>query len=158
MFDLRRWSIWAAIPNRPLELIAFVTKQDPGYAIGWESAARIAIGAKAWLPAQNAIATLDKIEGQHLTAVFLEGQVLEANGKEAEAIGKYKEVISADPMAPLTEYAAQALLGVCYQQKRLDEAVAYFIGLKTESPFIATIIAKGLCSRWSRERSRCGLR
>ena len=72
--------------KQAMELVSLVTKTSPDYAIGWEAAARIAIAAKEWLPAEEAIRTLDKIEGQHLTASFLEGQVLEANGKSEEAI------------------------------------------------------------------------
>jgi tetratricopeptide (TPR) repeat protein len=128
--------------KQAMELISLVTKAAPAYAIGWESAARFAIDAKEWLPAENAIGTLDKLHGQHLTASYLEGQVLESNGKSEEAIAKYMEVINADPETPLAEHALKSLLDAYNKLNRIDAAARYLETLKTNSPLVSVLIGK----------------
>ncbi|MFA4995220.1 MAG: tetratricopeptide repeat protein [Bdellovibrionales bacterium] len=132
--------------KQAMELVSAVTKATPDYPIGWEAAARIAIAAKEWLPAMEAIRTLDKMEGQHLTASYLEGLVLESNSKKEEAIAKYAEVINANPTTPLAEYALRSLVGTYYQLGRMEAATRYLETLKTDSPLVLTLLGKGYVS------------
>jgi tetratricopeptide (TPR) repeat protein len=125
-----------------MDLITRVTKAAPDYAIGWESAARIAIENKKWLPAEEAIRTLDKIDGQHFTAVYLEGQVLDKNGKTQEAIGKYADVINADPTAPLAEHALRSLLDAQIKQNRAADAARYLETIKPGTPLVSSLLGQ----------------
>jgi len=128
--------------KQAMSLITFVTKGAPDYAIGWEAAARIALDDKQWLPAGEAIRTLDKIDGQHLTAVFLEGQLLQNTGKTDEAVKKFKETIEADTKAPLAEHALKALVSVYHKENHLTDALEYLEGLKSKTPIVWTLIGK----------------
>lgn len=125
-----------------LELIAQVTKNSPDYAIGWENAARLALDAKQWLPAQQAIQKLATFPEQRLTATFLEGQLLNANGKTEEALAKYTEVVNADPASPLAEHALPELVAAYKKLGRADAGSHYLETLKSDSPFLATILAE----------------
>ncbi len=128
--------------KRALELLSIVTKADPSYPIGWESTARIAIGAKDWTTSESAIQTLDKIEGQHLTALFLQGMMLAENGKTDEAIANYKQVIAPDPKAPLAEHALAALAALHHIQGKSAEVVSYLESLNSDSLFVATLLGE----------------
>lgn len=129
-----------------IELIAQVTKAFPDYAIGWENAARLALDAKQWLPAQEAIQKLSTMPDQRLTAVFLEGQMLNANGKQEEAIAKYAEVINADPASGLAEHALPELVAAYKKLGRADAASHYLETLKSDSPLLATALAESYMS------------
>jgi tetratricopeptide (TPR) repeat protein len=128
--------------KQAMDLISVITKAAPDYAIGWEAAARIAIEAKQWLPAQEAIRRLEQIEGQHLTAVFLEGLLLEQTGKASEALPKYGAVIDPDPSTPLAGYALGQLIGVYQRLGKLDEAAKYLEGLRGDVPAVAVLLGK----------------
>lgn len=128
--------------KQAMDLITQVTKADPAYPVGWETAARISIGAKKWLPAEEAIHELDKIKGQHLTATFLEGQVLSANGKNDDALTKFTEVVSADPTTPLAEHALKALVDTYQKLGRVEAAETYLESLKTDNPEVSTLLGK----------------
>ncbi len=128
--------------KQAMNLIGSVTKAAPTYAIGWEAAARIAIDAKQWLPAQEAIKQLEQIEGQKLTAGFLEGQIFERTGKDDEAIEKYKAVVDANPSTPLAGHALVALVDSYARTKKLDVAAQYLETLKIETPAVATLLAR----------------
>ncbi|MFA5041049.1 MAG: tetratricopeptide repeat protein [Bdellovibrionales bacterium] len=124
------------------ELISLVTKSAPEYAIAWETAARFAIDTKEWLLADEAVRTLDKIEGQHLTASFLRGQIFDKNGKNDEAIAKYSEVVNADPTSTLAEHALRALIVVYNKTGHLDTYAHYLETLKADTPLVNTLIGK----------------
>jgi tetratricopeptide (TPR) repeat protein len=128
--------------KRALTLIGFVTQTAPAYPLGWEAAARIAIDAREWLPAQAAIATLDKLDGQYLTASFLAGRVLEGNDRNEDALRHYAEVVSADPTTPLAEHALTALVALDRQTGHLDAAIAYGEALRTDTPFVLTLLGE----------------
>ncbi|MDR3450303.1 MAG: tetratricopeptide repeat protein [Alphaproteobacteria bacterium] len=128
--------------RQAMDIVAGVTKAAPDYAPGWESAARIAIESKDWLPAQAAVAALDKLPDQHLTALFLRGQVAQDNGKDEEASALYKEVIDADPASALAEHALAAYVDIAHKLNRMPEATSYIAGLKTDSPYVATILGR----------------
>ena len=130
--------------KRALDLLNIVTKSNPNYNVGWESTARIAISAKNWLVADAAVKVLAELEGQQLTASFLKGQILDENGKDEEAIRLYTTVIDADPSATLSEHALSALVDAYHKLGKLESAVIYMRGLKTESPFVATLIGECL--------------
>ncbi len=129
-------------PKRALDMLFLITKAVPKYPIGWESAARIAIEQKDWTSADQAIHSLDAIEGQHMTVLYLEAQVLASTGKGDEAIARYTQVINANPSSPLAERALISLVNVSSNTGKLENAVHYIEGLKTESPNISTILGE----------------
>ena len=128
--------------KQAMELVTMVTQAAPGYYVGWETAARFAIDAQEWLPAKAAISELDKIDGQHLTAIFLEGQILSINDKNEEALGKFSEIVSADPTTPLAEHALRALVASYQKLGRMEAAARYLETLKTDSPLVSTILGQ----------------
>lgn len=128
--------------KQAMELISFVTKAAPDYAIGWEATARIAMDAKDWILAREAIRILHKIEGQNLTATFLDGMLLDKNGKSGDALPKYKAVIEVDPSTPLAKHALSALMSVYEKQKSLLDAATYLESLKSEDPVVLTLVGK----------------
>jgi len=128
--------------HRALDMMAIVTKADPAYSVGWESTARIAIDAKEWQLAEDAIGKLDALEGHHMTALFLKAQLLAANGKKEDALPLYKKVIDADPSSPLSEHALPALIDASRDLGRLPETASYIAGLKTESGVAASLLGE----------------
>lgn len=125
-----------------MELIAQVTKAFPDYAIGWENAARLALDAEQWLPAQEAIQKLATMPNQGMTAAFLEGQLLNAHGKAEEAVAKFTAVINADPSSALAEHALPELVSTYKKMGRPDAASAYLETIKSDSPLLATALAE----------------
>lgn len=127
-----------------LEMLSIVTKSDPNYSVGWESTARIAIDAKNWALAEEAIGKLDAMENQHLTALFLKAQVLSATDKREESLPLYEQVITADPSAPLSEHALSALVKVARDIKKLPEIITYITALKSDSGVVSSILGETL--------------
>nr|MDP9128681.1 tetratricopeptide repeat protein [Pseudomonadota bacterium] len=125
-----------------MDLLFLITKSEPGYAVAWESTARIAIDTKDWTTATTAIGTLDKLEGQHLTAVFLRAQLAANTGKPADAIPLYTQIISANPNSALGERALPALVTVYKGLNKMDDAVHYIESLKNDSPFVNTVLGE----------------
>lgn len=128
--------------KQAMDKIALVTKTFPDYPVGWETAARFAIDAKQVLPAEAAIRELDKLEGQHLTAVFLTGQLLAANNRNDEAAAKFVEIIDGDPSAPLAEHALRSLISIYEKQQQVDVAAQYLETLKIETPLLSTLLGR----------------
>lgn len=128
--------------SRALELLAAVNKQDPRYAVGWESTARVAISSKDLPKAKSAISTLSSMEGQQMTSVFLEGQVQANTGKNEEAIASYDKVIHGAPDSPLAEHAVSALADTYQSMGQLDKAAQYIEGLKSNSPYVNDVLGK----------------
>ncbi len=121
--------------RRAQELLNLVTQMDATYPVAWESLARTAISGKDWDAARQAIEKLKTIEGQTLTAAFLQGQVQTETGHKAEAVALYKHVIEADPSAPLAEHALAALIAQAKADSQLEDIAAYIPTLKTDSVF-----------------------
>jgi tetratricopeptide (TPR) repeat protein len=128
--------------KQAMDMISLVTKAAPDYAVGWESAARFAIADKEWLPAEQAVQTLDKIEGQHETAAYLEGQILENTGKKDDAVAKYKEVVAADANAPLAEHALASLMAIYNADNKMTDAVTYLESLNNSGAYVQTLLGK----------------
>ena len=125
-----------------LKILSTVNKNYPEYAIGWESTARVAISIKDFETAKSAIKELNKLEGQHITATFLEGQLSAANSNDKDAISSYSKVIDADPSSPLAEHALYSLVGTHRSLEELDNITKYIASLKTESPYASTILGE----------------
>lgn len=123
-----------------MDLIGFVTKTAPNNAVAWETAARFAIDSGQWLAAEEAIRTLDRLPGQHLTAVFLEGRVLEKTSQNEAALDRFSEIAKADPHAPLAEHALKELMETYRKLGRIDAACDFLQNLKSDSAFVATLL------------------
>jgi tetratricopeptide (TPR) repeat protein len=122
--------------QRAMDLLFLVTKEDPKYAVGWESTARVALDMKDWQTADTAIRTLDALEGQHMLATFLRAQLLTRTGKGQDAIADYTQVIAAEPNTILAQAAIAALVDDYHTLGRLPDAVHYLESLKSSDPFI----------------------
>lgn len=129
--------------DKAMEILTAVNKTAPGYAIGWENTARIAISMKDFATAQTAIDNLDKIDGQHLTATFLKGQISGKNNKNDEAIATYTKIIDADPNSPLAEHALYSMVEANNNNiPKLENITRYIASLKTDSPYVSTILGE----------------
>lgn len=127
-----------------MSLLETVNKARPDFAIGWENTARVALSAQKWEEAQAAIASLEKIEGQKETALFLQAQMESATGKPDEALAHLKDVVRADPASPLAEHALSALVDLAFKQNSLPDALSFMAGLSPQTPFLLTL--KGECA------------
>ncbi|HAX91142.1 MAG TPA: hypothetical protein DCY07_02905 [Rhodospirillaceae bacterium] len=114
-----------------LEHLALVTKALPAYAVGWESTARLAITAHKWDLAESAIDALRPLEGQTLTADFLTGQMMSAQGKTEEALTQYKKIVQTAPQSPLAEHATGAIIAL-YEKDKNPQAIIDFLEPLTE--------------------------
>lgn len=128
--------------NHAMDLLFIVTKTTPQYPLGWESTARIAIDNKDWATAQKAIDMLDTFDGQHITATFLRGETLAANGKAQEAIAQYTKVIDADPTSYLAELSLKDLVSSYKSLNHLDEAAHYIESMKTRTAVADTVLGE----------------
>ena len=129
-------------PQRALKLLAMVTKTDPNYAIGWENTARVAIGIKDFETAKMAIHNLDALDGQHMTATFLEGQILANGGKYEDARASYVKIIDADPSSSLAEHALYAMATAQQTPQELEKTTQYIASLKTDNAYVNTILGE----------------
>lgn len=129
--------------EQALKILVSVNKSAPGYAIGWENTARTAISMKDFETASFAVKNLYKIEGQHLTATYLEGQISAGNDNSKEAISYYTKVIDADPTSPLAEHALYSLVEANNNNPAaLDNITKYIASLRTDSPYVNTILGE----------------
>lgn len=129
--------------KQALKVLASVTKAYPEYAIGWENTARIAINMKDFETASFAVKNLNRIEGQHLTATFLEGQISAENDNSMEADKSYTKVIDSDPESPLAEHALYSLVEAHNNNiTELENTTRYIESLKTDSPYVSTILGE----------------
>lgn len=128
--------------KRAMEILEIVNKTHPELAVGWESMARVAIGAKEWDKAKGAINKLELLDGQRPTALFLKGQVSFFNSKPEEALPLFKEVILINPHAPLAEHALGGLVSAAQAANKMQEAVTFIEGLKEPSAYIVTILGE----------------
>ncbi len=136
-----------------MDLLFFVTKAQPKYPVGWESTARVAIAIKDWQTAETAIRTLDGLEDQHLTAVFLRGLLLDRMSKPEEALAQYRQVIDADPSSALAEHAITGLVGDYKTVGRMDEATRYVESLKLNSATVHTILGESYLAAGKTEQA-----
>jgi tetratricopeptide (TPR) repeat protein len=128
---------------RALEILTRVTRADPRYAIGWENLVRNLIGTHDWAAAEAAAVRLENLGAQQaLTATHLRGESLVAQGKPAESIALFTQVVSADPGTPLAEYSLSALVRVSIALGRLPETITFIEGLKSDNPFVATVLGE----------------
>lgn len=126
--------------QRALQILALVTKLKPEYPVGWESTARVSIGAKDWVKAEEAIKVLESLNGQEVTGQFLRGQIASGQQKQDEALSYYAKVVNTNPSAPIAEHALSAYVDEAYKAKKLEEAVTFLKGLNIESPFVLTLL------------------
>ena len=123
-----------------MDLLFVVTRTDPAYSVGWESTARIALAQRDWDTAETAIATLDKLPGQQLTALLLRGELLALTGKAAAASAALMQVIDADPAAALAEHAAPVLVASERTLDKLADVTRYLAGLHDPAPSIVALL------------------
>lgn len=128
--------------KRALALLETVTKSEPGYAVGWESTARVATDVKDWTTAEFAITKLAALDGQKMTATYLRGEVLRGSGKYEDAVRIFSQVVGADPSAPLAEHALTSLVASYRSLGRLEAATRYIETLKSDSPFVITVLGE----------------
>lgn len=127
---------------RALALLALVTSGDPTYPIGWESTARVALEAKNWTLAEEAIKNLEAMEGRANIATFLRGQTAVAKGLYEEAIVFNKQVISADITTPLAGHALRALVEAYRKIDKAQEAASYLATLDQTHPLVLTLTGR----------------
>ncbi len=129
-------------PKRALALLEIITKSYPDLAVGWESAARIAIEIKDWKTAEESVRKLETLEGQKPTALFLRGQIDSLNGRHAEAMARYKEVISPAPLSPLAEHALSSLIKEAKNADELKNVTDFIAGIQNPSAYITTLLGE----------------
>ncbi len=129
-------------PKRAMRILDIATKTDPGYPVAWEATARVAIGMKDLDAAKAAIAKLQTFKGQETVADFLNGQIAAAGGNPDIASATYTKIIEKDPTSPLAERAVFEMVEQHHTPEELTKTVAYLAGLKTDSPYINTIIGE----------------
>ncbi|MFA6280755.1 MAG: tetratricopeptide repeat protein [Bdellovibrionales bacterium] len=125
-----------------LEHLALVTKAMPSYAIGWESTARLAISAQNWPLAEEALEKLQAFEGQTLTATFLKGRMLAAQGKTEEAIAHFQQIIKAEPLSPLAEHAMGSFVALEEKAERPQSIIDFIQSLPEKSVFALTSLGE----------------
>lgn len=115
--------------DRALATIKNVNKMDPAYAIGWESAARLAIESQDWAFATQATDKLETLDGQKLTALFLRAEIWARTQQAPLAEKAYRQIIETASGQPLAQHALRALAtleaGTAYLQKVAAFATPY---------------------------------
>ncbi len=129
--------------DRAFKILKFVNETQPDFAVGWESAARIAIGIKDWTKARAAILKLEPLPGQRPTALYLKGQIASQIDQPDEAAALYKEAVLADPHAPLAEYALTALVSEAPDPARIKAAIAFMESLPSPDALTFTLMGEG---------------
>lgn len=138
---------------RALDLLNQVTKTHPTFAVAWESVARVKLSQKDLVGAIAAIDRLEALDGQHLTAQYLRGEALAAEDRLDDAVRLFSGVVSADPDSPLAEHALAALVGAYSRQNRLEAASHFIDTLRTDSPFVATVLGEIYLQRGLRDKA-----
>lgn len=129
-------------PDRALALLAMLTKYEPSYPVGWESTARIAIDAKNWNLAEDAIKQLEALPDQARTATFLRGQIAVAHNKPDEAMALFKQVIAPDVTSPIAGHALRELVDLALAQGKLTEIISYLETFGPSSPQVAILLGR----------------
>ena len=119
--------------RRAREFLQQITTATPDYPIGWESLARLAIDEKDWNGAETAVAKLEPLPDQKLTATFLRAQIAAGRDMPNEAIRLYQTVITTDPDAPVADHAYVELALAARKQGKLNDAAAFIEGVQSKS-------------------------
>lgn len=98
--------------DRALETIQLAVKVAPDYPVAWETMARIALQADNKQLADKAIAKLETMDGQKMTATFLRAGQAIAEKRLDDARKALRTVIADNPSAPLASYALDTLAGL----------------------------------------------
>lgn len=125
-----------------LKILEFVNEVHPELAVGWESAARVAIDAKEWEKAERAIQKLEATEDQKNTALFLKGRMASAKLAPEEAMPLYERVILADPSAPLSEHALTELTSLAHSPELLKKVAIFMESLPSRTAFADTLLSE----------------
>ena len=128
--------------GRAMTELAAITETHPDYPVAWETIARLAIPTKDWKTAQDAIAHLEKLDGQKYVATYLQGELFAATGKDEAAIAAYASVIAADTNVPLMENAVSSLANSYRRLGKLDAGVKYLESLDLQTPASLTVLAE----------------
>lgn len=128
--------------GRAMTELAAVTELQPDYPVAWETIARLAIPAKDWKTANDAIAHLEKLDGQQGVAKYLHGELLAASGKDDEAIKAFAAVIEADPKTPLAENAITSIANSYRRIGKLEAGTKYLESLDLQTPGALTVLAE----------------
>lgn len=128
--------------KRGLEILKTVTTSKPDYPVAWESTARLSIDTKDWSAADAAIAKLDALDGQHMTATFLKGFMAMAQDKTDDALVHYTTVFTANPSAPLAENALPEIVKAYAKTGQIDKAVSLIEALPNPSAPQKTLLAE----------------
>ncbi len=122
------------------ELLRAVTSADPSYAIGWESAARLAIETSRWDEAAVLVEKLEDMDGQKNLAAFLRGQIKAGTGNSREAIAIYRQVVESASPSPLADHAVAAMLALYDDPGNRQELIDYLSSIKDGGPTVTTIL------------------
>jgi len=129
-------------PRHAMDILFTVTKLEPNYPLAWETTARAAMDLKDWDTAKMAIDKLEPMEGQKDIATYLRGQLFAHTDKTAEAVTAFQAVVNANPTSAIAEQALTALVTLQNQSGHIKEATAYLASLKTDSPFVKTLLGE----------------
>ena len=143
--------------SHALDIVAGVTRDDPSYGVAWETIARIAMDKGDLSMAQGAIDHLSTIDGQQMTAEFLQGQLVEKQGDTSGAIGLYTKIIAADPTSPLAEHSMNALVETSDKIGKPADASGYIDTLKDKSPYAETLLAESYIRQNKIEEAKAAL-
>jgi tetratricopeptide (TPR) repeat protein len=128
--------------RRAMDMLFLITKAEPQNNLAWETTARAAIANKEWDTAQSAVAALGKIDGQHLVAQFLQGQIYDATNKTSEAVTEYQKIIDTDASTALAERALTAYADDQRKLGRTADAIAYIGAIKSPTVAVQTVLAE----------------
>ncbi|PJB70859.1 MAG: hypothetical protein CO093_06905 [Alphaproteobacteria bacterium CG_4_9_14_3_um_filter_47_13] len=122
------------------EILLGIINIDPAYSVGWETLARLSIENKQWEKAEEAVAKLEKQEGQKEVAAFLDARIKEKTGMTPQAVILYKEIIKASPSAPIAAYALSSLLEMSHAPEHLKDMKSFLLSLHSDSSTILTVL------------------
>lgn len=122
------------------EILKNLTRNEPDYALAWETLVRLSIENKSFGQAEEAIAKLDQAGGQDVVALFLRGQLDAARGEQQAAREIYQSLIGRYPDSPLVAYALSGLLAGATTKDDLSGLESFLAGQETSNVSVLAVL------------------
>ncbi len=124
------------------EILDAIYISDPANPLIHETIARLAIERDDLDRAKLSVNQLVNIKGQELTAIYLQGRILQKSGDRYAAIKLFEDIIRSDISSPIAAYALSSLVEGADSHDNLKSIKDFLLGLPQKSASLYTIVGE----------------
>lgn len=133
-----RWVLLSRISDtqKRTQALQSINKERAPENADPETYARYYIRAGQWDKAKASVREFEKNGGRRLTTAFLEGRILDGQGRTEDALRKFREVLRLDPALIPTDRDMQDIVDTYFRLGRLNDSMRYLEAVSNPSPMV----------------------